>query len=188
MKNRVFDAALEIQRFCEMHDFLFCVIGGVALQRWGENRNTNDADLTVITGFGDEERFVELFLGAFQPRIENAKAFALQNRVLLLVANNGVGLDVALGALEFEENAVARATRWQLDSDNALLTCSAEDLIVHKAFANRDQDWIDIKGILIRQQGNLNTPQILEELTPLVELKEDPAILDRLQPLLDAHH
>jgi hypothetical protein len=94
---------------------------------------------------------------------------------------------VALGALEFEENAVARATRWQLDSDNALLTCSAEDLIVHKAFANRDQDWIDIKGILIRQQGNLNTPQILEELTPLVELKEDPAILDRLQPLLDAH-
>jgi hypothetical protein len=92
---------------------------------------------------------------------------------------------VALGALEFEENAVARATRWQLDADNALLTCSAEDLIVHKAFADRDQDWIDIKGILIRQEGKLDTAQILKELTPLVELKEEPAILDRLNTLLE---
>lgn len=187
MKNRVFEAALEIQRFCEENGYRFCVIGGVALQRWGENRNTNDADLTVMAGFGDEERFADAFLERFRPRIDNAREFALHNRVLLITAANGVGLDVALGALEFEENAVARATRWQLDADNALLTCSAEDLIVHKAFADRDQDWVDIKGILIRQERKLNAAQILKELTPLVELKEEPAILDRLKALLDRY-
>lgn len=187
MKNLVFEAALEIQQFCEAHRFRFCVIGGVALQRWGENRNTNDADLTVLAGFGDEARYVDALLQEFQPRIDDARTFAIRNRVLLLFAANGVGLDVALGALPFEENAVDRATRWRLDAEHALLTCSAEDLIVHKAFANRDQDWIDVKGVIIRQQGKLDTDQILSELSPLAELKEEPAIVERLRRLFDEH-
>jgi hypothetical protein len=90
MKNRVFEAALEIQRFCEENIYRFCVFGGVALQRWGENRNPNDADLTVIAGFGDEERFADAFLERFQPRIDNSREFALRNRVLLITAANGL--------------------------------------------------------------------------------------------------
>ena len=31
-------------------------MGGVALQRWGEPRLTQDVDLTLLTGFGDEEQ------------------------------------------------------------------------------------------------------------------------------------
>jgi hypothetical protein len=63
----------------------------------------------------------------------------------------------------------------------SLLMCSAEDLIVLKAFADRDQDWLDIKGILFRQEGLSNWDYILSELTPLVNLKETPDILTRLQ-------
>ena len=48
----------------------------------------------------------------------------------------------------------------------SLLTCSAEDLIVLKAFADRDQDWLDIEGILFRQKGLLDWDYILTELTP----------------------
>jgi hypothetical protein len=33
-----------------------------------------------------------------------------------------------------------------------------------KAFASRDQDWLDIKGILIRQGDRLDWPYILEQL------------------------
>jgi len=32
-----------------------CVIGGLALQAWGEVRLTRDADFTVLTRFIDEE-------------------------------------------------------------------------------------------------------------------------------------
>ena len=53
--NPVFEAALEVQRFLQERHWRFCIIGGVALQRWGEPRATVDVDLTLLTGFGEEE-------------------------------------------------------------------------------------------------------------------------------------
>lgn len=83
-------------------------------------------------------------LADFEPRREDAAAFAKVRRVLLM--------DYAPGI--------------------KLRTCSAEDLIVYKAFANRDLDWIDVKGILVRQQGELQFDVIEQELRLLVHLKE----------------
>ena len=48
--NRLLQAALEIQEFCESRRWRFCFIGGIAVQHWGEARLTRDADLTVFTG------------------------------------------------------------------------------------------------------------------------------------------
>jgi hypothetical protein len=45
----------------------------------------------------------------------------------------------------------------------ALVTCSAEDLIVFKAFAGRERDWLDIEGIALRQRGRLDEPLIWAE-------------------------
>jgi hypothetical protein len=36
----------------------FCLIGGLAVQRWGEMRTTLDVDITLLTGFGREEEFI----------------------------------------------------------------------------------------------------------------------------------
>ncbi|MDE3066841.1 MAG: hypothetical protein KGJ60_04735 [Verrucomicrobiota bacterium] len=44
--------ALEIQRLCESQKWSFCIIGGLAVQRWGEPRLTTYVDLTLLTGFG----------------------------------------------------------------------------------------------------------------------------------------
>jgi len=52
------------------------------------------------------------------------------------------------------------------------------------AFADRPQDWLDIDGIVARQCATLNLQQIWAEVEPLVELKEEPAILDRLRTRL----
>lgn len=51
----VLAAAGEVQSYCRGRGWRFCFIGGVALQRWGEPRLTQDVDLTLLTGFGDEE-------------------------------------------------------------------------------------------------------------------------------------
>jgi hypothetical protein len=44
---RILAAAGEIQAFCQKQGWRFCFIGGVAVQRWGEPRLTQDVDLTL---------------------------------------------------------------------------------------------------------------------------------------------
>lgn len=143
----VFEAAHEVQAFCDEHAWNFCFIGGIALQRWANPRLTNDVDLTLLTGFGFEEEFVSKILERFESRIDQPKEFALLNRVLLVRSKN-VGIDISLGALPFEESAVERSTVWKFTESISLRTCSPEDLIVFKAFADRLQDWADIESIL----------------------------------------
>ena len=53
-----------------------CLIGGLAVLRWGEPRLTVDADLSVFVGFGGELRVAQAILAKLQPRIPDAVAFA----------------------------------------------------------------------------------------------------------------
>ena len=121
---------------------------------------------------------------SFRNNLSNAKEFAITNRVLLLTASNDVPLDLTLSGLPFEKQMIDRATPFFYMPDCSLLTCSAEDLIVLKAFADRSRDWIDVKGIIARQEGQLNIECIFKQLTPLSELKESPEILDNLHNIL----
>lgn len=179
--NEVLKAAHDLQSFCEARNWKFCIIGGLALIRWGEPRETVDVDVTLLTGFGDEHAFVQTILQRYLPRIENATEFALQHRVLLVRSDSGVGLDIALGALPFEASAIERSSKFRFLPDIELRTCSAEDLVVFKAFAARPKDWIDIDGVMIRQADTLDWKYITTELQPLVELKGDSQILPELQ-------
>jgi hypothetical protein len=67
----------------------------------------------------------------------------------------------------------------------SLLTCSAEDLVVFKSFADRPRDWADVETVLVRQQGKLDWTYILEQLRPLSELREAPEIVEHLGRLRD---
>ncbi len=183
--NPIFVAALEIQEFCRAKGWKFCFIGGLAVQRWGEPRLTQDVDLTILTSFGNEAAFVDPLLERFESRRQDARDFALRHRVLLVEAANGIPLDVALGAIPFEERAIERASGFSIGPNLALSTCSAEDLIVFKVVAGRDQDWLDVEGIAVRQAGRLEESRIWSELEPLLRLKEDPESAERLRTILD---
>ena len=182
--NRVFEAALEIDGFCRARGWAFCIIGGVAVQRWGEPRGTQDVDLTILTGFGHEERFVDDLLGSFAPRGDDARTLALQRRVILARSTNETPIDAALGALPYEERAIQRASEYEIAPGRSILTCSAEDLVVLKAFAGRVLDWHDVKGVAIRQAGGLDEKLIFRELTPLLELKGTPEAAGQLREIL----
>ena len=58
-------------------------------------------------------------------------------------ASSGVGIDIALGGMPFEESAVNRSTAYEFAPGIQLVTASAEDLVVMKAFASRPKDWVD---------------------------------------------
>jgi hypothetical protein len=179
--NEVIRAAAELQAVCQSHGWQFCFIGGLALQRWGEPRLTVDADLTLFTGFGGEEPFIHTLLQHFEGRFAEAAQFARERRVLLLRSSAGVSLDVALAGLPYEEEVVRRSSPFEYPLNTTLRTCSAEDLVVLKAFAGRSQDWVDVERIIVRQTGKLDWDYIHARLTPLAELKESPEILEQLE-------
>ena len=177
------EAALEVQQFFLERQWRFCIIGGLAAARWGEPRTTLDVDICLLTGFGDESRFVDPILDCFQPRMKEAKEFAMENRVLLIRASNGTPIDIGLAGIPYEEKVIERASPFAYSPNTELITCSAEDLIVLKAFAGREQDWIAIRGVLVAQGRELDWNYILSQLAPLCELKEDSEILSRLNGL-----
>lgn len=181
----LFAAAQAIDDLCRSKEWGHCLIGGMAVLRWGEPRQTRDVDLTILTGYGNESDVVDTLLAHFGERTDEAREFALRHRVVLLHSDEGVGIDVALGAMPFEQRAVARATDWELAQDLVLRTCSAEDLVVHKAFAGRAQDWIDIEMVLTRQGASLDRDLIREEALPLLEVKDAVEDRQRLLALLD---
>jgi hypothetical protein len=174
--------ACEVLRCLGYHG---CLIGGLALQRWGQPRFTQDVDLTVLAPFGSESAIVDRVLGKLSPRSADARSFAIERRVLLCVAPNGVSVDISLAALPFEEEVLSRATRWREVDGVWLETCSAEDLIVYKLVAARPQDVADVHGIVRRQGAKLDSGRIRHWGRQFAELKEDP---DLLRPFEDAVH
>lgn len=176
----VLRAASELQAACQTQGWRFCFIGGLAQLRWGEPRETIDADLTLLTGFGGEQPYIQTLLTHFEPRIPDAATFALERRVLLLRNSAGVGLDISLAGLPFEELVVERSSEFKYPPNTTLRTCSAEDLLVLKAFAGRGQDWVDIERVLVRQADKLDWNYIEQQLQPLAELKGEPEILENL--------
>ena len=185
--NPLFSAAAELLTFCAAEGWQCCVIGGLAVQRWGDPRQTRDVDVTLLTGLGGEDRFVDRLLEHYRPRIADARRFALEHRVLLVESGDGVALDISCGGLPFEERLVSRATPFIVDSNTRFLTCSAEDLVVLKAFAARPQDWLDVEAIIVRQGAALDRSLIVRELQPLLALKEDDTPMAMLASLFDKH-
>lgn len=179
--NTLLQAGARVQRSLERHGWQFCFIGGIANFRWGTPRLTNDLDLTLLTGFGAEQQYVAALLDEFESRIADAAEFAAQNRVVLLRTDDGFGVDIALGAMPFEASAIDRSSDVELVPGATLRTCSAEDLIVHKAFAARPQDWVDVEGVILKQRGGLDWKQIWSDLAQLADLKEAPELLDQLE-------
>ena len=111
----LFEAAFELQDFFIHQQWQFCIIGGIALLRWGEPRFTRDVDVTLLAGFGRERDFIAPILSSGY-RIPDAVEFALRNRVLLLESPQGIPIDIALGALPFEAKMVERASSFEFET------------------------------------------------------------------------
>ena len=183
--NPLFFAAGEIQTFIHAQKWQFCFIGGLAVLRWGEIRMTQDVDLCLQVGFGNENRYITGLVQHFATRISDAAGFARKHRVLLLRSSGNIAIDVAFSGLEFETRMIARASLFSFAEGIQLCTCSAEDLLVLKAFADRPQDWLDVEGILARQGAAIDRSYCLKELSQLCQARDHSDILDHFQKLLE---
>lgn len=161
-----------------------CLIGGLAVQRWGEPRATQDVDLSVLAPFGDEARPLDVLLEAFRPRTDDAREFALRYRVLRVESEEGIGIDVSLAALPFEIGALDRAVDWALASDIHLRVCTAEDLLVYKLVAARPRDLLDIEGIVRLQHRTLDIRRVRSETRLIADALEGPDLLEPFEAAL----
>lgn len=163
----------------ELHDFLttreipYALIGGIAVQMWGEPRYTQDVDVTIVLDQNKEDAVLLALVQRFKPRISDAVTFALKNRVLLLKSDFSVNLDISLGLPGYEEEIIARAAYCDLGRGmRGIRICSAEDLIVMKIIAGRPRDIDDVETILIRQKNTLDVDYVKEKLEDFTSLLE----------------
>ena len=176
----VIGAAREVQDQLSGAGFRFCFIGGVALQRWGEPRFTQDVDLTLLCPFGEEIAVAGDIAKLIAPRVEGAIEFSRESRVFLARTSGGTPVDIAFGAIGFELRCVQRASPFDFGGGLSLNTCSAEDLVVMKVFADRAQDWVDVQAILLRRGSDLDWRRIEEELKPLLDVRGGKPSWERL--------
>ena len=178
--NEIFQALKEVDSLLNDLSLEHCVIGGLAVVRWGRARSTQDVDFSVFVELGEERDVCEAMLTSMSPRIDDAVRFALVNRVLLAVADNGVSVDVGLAAFPFEQDIISRSTPFAFTPDVSAPTASAEDLIVMKCIANRGQDWSDVESIIVRQSNRLDWELVTGCLKNIADLLPEADILDEL--------
>ncbi|MBI2421483.1 MAG: nucleotidyl transferase AbiEii/AbiGii toxin family protein [Candidatus Hydrogenedentes bacterium] len=183
--NALVEAALEVSEYMSDRQWKYCVIGGLAVQRWGRPRTTLDADFTLFTGWGEEAPYITDLLDHFESRVTDGPAFSLAHRIVLIRTSNGTDADIALGALQFEAGMIERALPQEFAPGCFIPCCTPEDLFVMKAFADRVRDWQDAQS-LVDRQPQLDRGYVLEQLAELCEIKESPETLARARALLES--
>lgn len=125
------------------------IIGGVAASLLGKPRFTADVDALILV---KDEEIPSLLKEAkqlgFKARLKNPVEFARKNRVLLLKhVETGIDVDLSLGLLPFEREAIRRSKQIKIGNITFNLP-TAEDLIIFKAVAHRPRDIEDIAEII----------------------------------------
>ena len=162
------------------------VIGGVAASLLGRPRATRDVDGLVILAEPEWEGFLAAAVRFhIEPRIAEPLEFARQARILLMRhAPSGIDLDVSLGALPFEVDAVAHAREHDV-AGIAIRLPRPEDLIVMKAVAGRPRDRSDIESLL-DAHDELDIARVREVVGGFTEALAAPELLADLDAILAA--
>jgi hypothetical protein len=151
------------------------IIGGIAVIARGVPRLTVDADATVWGEQVDLDDLVQI-LDQHQivPRIQDALNFARQRQVLLLRHDpSGTPIEVSIAWLPFEKEALGKATLIRF-AGTEIPVATAEDLVIYKALAWRDQDRYDIERLIVLHGKTMDLERIRSFVEQFAEILEDP--------------
>lgn len=177
-------AALEVIAFLEASDIPYVVIGGLAVQHWGEPRTTRDVDITVLVPEDQVDVFMKAATGRFPPRLEDAISFARRSRVLLLKTDKGIPIDISLGIPGYEEEVMRRAVTVEWPGGRPVRIIGCEDLIIHKCVAGRPRDLEDVRTVLQRQRQNVDVGYIRKWLKAFADLLPEHDVLGHFEEAL----
>lgn len=138
----------------------YCLIGALALGVWGAVRATQDIDFLML--LDDDSRdalMASLSAAGFQvdTRWADLNPTAKDSFVRLAFGPHAVDLMLARDA--FHREALVRRRSVAIDG-LTIAVASAEDLMLLKLRAGRDQDFVDVVGVAARQGPALDLPYL----------------------------
>ncbi len=162
----------------------YMVIGGLANAVWGVPRSTLDIDITVLLDPRDVGRLLRALGSRYRPRTRDPEGFARRTRVLPVVHEDGVQVDLVFALLPFEEDAIRRAVELAVRGVPVRF-CTAEDLVLHKIVSDRQRDRDDVAAILARRRATLDRAYLDPRVEELAALLERPELAERYRRLVD---
>jgi len=162
----------------------YMVIGGLANAVWGIPRSTLDIDVTVLLEPGETGALLAALGPAYRPRPEDPEGFAERTRVLPLLHEDGIQIDLILAMLPFEEEAIRRSVEVPIRGVPVRF-CTAEDLVLHKLVSDRDRDRDDVAGIIQRNRSRLDRAYLDPRVEELASILDRPELIDWYHRLLD---
>lgn len=179
-----FKAALkDIQDFLKKQGVPYMVIGGIGNLVWGEPRLTVDIDITIQMSPAKEWDFIKEIGSRFRILVDNPEDFVKKTKVLPVEITEGIKGDIIFAGLDYEKMAIERAVEVEISKNNRVRVCTAEDLIIHKAISEREKDWQDIEGILLRRGALLDKKYLDKWLHEFASALDKPGIQKRFEKL-----
>ncbi len=181
--NKFENALKEVQDFLKKQDIPYMIIGGIGNLVWGEPRLTVDIDITIHISPVKERDFIAETGARFRILVDNPEDFTKKTKVLPIEITEGIKGDIILAGLNYEKMAIGRAVEVEISKNNRVRVCTAEDLIIHKALSEREKDWQDIEGILLRRGALLDKKYIDKWLHEFASALDKPGIQKRFKEL-----
>ncbi|MCP4427048.1 MAG: hypothetical protein GY803_21365 [Chloroflexi bacterium] len=173
-----------LQSLIEQFDNQGIIIGGVAASILGKPRLTAGADAMMLLSIEDIAALITAAREkGLTPRLPDVEAFARRSRVVLLHhEESGINVDISLGLLPFEVEAVERSQEYEAGSLLVRLP-TPEDLIILKAVAHRPKDMLDIEAV-IAVQDKLDVGRIQFWVQQFAEALEMPELWTDLEAII----
>lgn len=151
------------------------LIGGLAVIARGVPRMTIDIDAVVDAAGLDVDRLWDVLSDSgLEARVTDAAKLARERLVLLLRhPASGLTVDLSLGWMQFERDAMERATTVDLGGV-AVPVATPEDLVVLKAVAWRAVDKLDMTELIVRHHAGMDLQRMRSTVAGFYDLLEVP--------------
>ena len=176
-------ALMRTAAFLDSEAIPYMVFGGFAVLHWGEPRLTRDIDVKVILDRDRLARVIPALTREFPSRVADPLRFAVELGVLPVSDSDGTPIDLILGTLPLETDAIARAVEISI-AGSVVRLCTAEDLILHKLVSDRPRDLEDVTGIVLRMRDQLDRDYLDPRVRLVTSGLDRPDRLEEFERLL----
>lgn len=151
----MFEALLKLlARELDRAQIPYMVIGGQAVQLYGEPRMTRDIDLTLGLGSEGLDRVLAVCGACGLKPLPAAPAEFVRETMVLpaLEERTGIRVDFVFSFTDYERQAISRSRSIELGGVSVRFA-TVEDVVIHKLVAGRLRDLEDVRSIVLKHPG-----------------------------------
>ncbi|MFO7447135.1 MAG: nucleotidyltransferase [Ignavibacteriaceae bacterium] len=154
----------------------YVIIGGIAVVMYGEQRTTEDIDVTILCNLENLDFIHGIIEKKFTPAFKGTLDYFKKNFILPVDdPDTKLRIDFAAGLTEFDKQVISRRKRKNFGKSKVYV-CSLEDLIIYKLFAARHLDIADVQNLLEKNKSSIDKNYLTQTIEKFVELERGDMI------------